>query len=45
MIADALTKVVLAGDTRLSRRVLGRFDAQALVQGPGRRSIALGRAA
>jgi len=44
VVADALTKVVLAGDNAISRRVLAQFAAQA-VQSNGRTASLIGAAA
>jgi thiamine biosynthesis lipoprotein len=44
VVADALTKVVLAGDDAISQRVLSLFDAQA-VQWGGRAASLIGAAA
>jgi len=45
VIADALTKVVLAGDAAVTRQVLARFAAQAGMLGPTGRWRTLDRAA
>jgi FAD:protein FMN transferase len=45
MIADALTKIVLAGDERISRHALAQYAAHALIRYPDRPPLALGIAA
>jgi len=45
VVADALTKVVLASGAAASARVLAKFGAEASVFGPAHGLIRLGRAA